>query len=54
MRLLARDTFDIKVSTLSREINLLHLEALNKFRVSTAGLIEFPALHRELFPMPEA
>jgi hypothetical protein len=33
-----------------REINFLHLEALNKFRSSTGGLIEFPALHRELFP----
>ncbi len=29
---------------------MLHLEALTKFRTGTGGLIEFPALHRELFP----
>ena len=33
-----------------REISFLHLEALNKFRTNTAGLVTFPALHRELFP----
>lgn len=33
-----------------REINALHLEALMKFRSSTGCLMEFPALHRELFP----
>lgn len=32
-----------------REISFLHTEALAKFRSSSPGL-EFPALHRELFP----
>nr|AID52829.1 hormone receptor 3 [Tigriopus japonicus] len=33
-----------------REINYMHLEALNKFRNNAGVLVEFPALHRELFP----
>jgi len=33
-----------------REISFLHLEALAKFKSSSSPSLEFPALHRELFP----
>lgn len=33
-----------------REISYLHMEALVKFKSSSRGNLEFPALHRELFP----
>lgn len=33
-----------------REISFLHMEALVKFKSSSRGNVEFPALHRELFP----
>ena len=39
-----------KSSFFYREISFLHSEALAKFQSSMGGLIEFPALHRELFP----
>eukprot|EP00096_Caligus_rogercresseyi_P003019 TRINITY_DN1551_c0_g2_i1.p1 TRINITY_DN1551_c0_g2~~TRINITY_DN1551_c0_g2_i1.p1 ORF type:complete len:676 (+),score=199.09 TRINITY_DN1551_c0_g2_i1:459-2486(+) len=32
-----------------REINFLHTEALTRFRSGNGGMIEFPALYRELF-----
>lgn len=36
-----------------REISSLHMEALVKFKSSMSGNgLEFPALHRELFPVP--
>lgn len=36
-----------------REISGLHMEALVKFKSSMSGNgLEFPALHRELFPVP--
>jgi len=33
-----------------REISFLHTEALVKFKTSSSPALEFPALHRELFP----
>lgn len=35
-----------------RELSMLHMEALNKFRRSTPHLI-FPALHKELFAIDQ-
>jgi len=33
-----------------RDLSYLHMEALNRFRSNASGNLEFPALHRELFP----
>jgi hypothetical protein len=35
---------------LLREISYLHMEALNKLRLTTIGTLAFPELHNELFP----